>query len=512
MNTQIWAEIRRFKEVERCSISEIARRMNIDRKTVRRALQEEHAIGSKISRIRTSKLDAYKSHITDRLKEYPRMPATALYDEICRMGYDGKMRILWRYTAKIRKKVKETFLRIETLPAEYAQVDWANCGLVRIGAATRKVSCFVMVLSYSRMMYLEFRLSQCFEDFIQCHINAFRFFNGVPRKVLYDNVKTVVLSRLGKEIRLNPKFSEFAGTFLFEPVCCNPGRGNEKGKVESGIKYIRSNFLSSTTVIWPDIQAQAIQWRDMTANVRLHATTRQRPVDRFEQEKPLLMPSPEKEYDASIIRPVSASSQALVRFDGNAYSVPHTKAYTALILKATLNEIIIFDNINKIASHKRSYERAVVVEDPKHYEELLAEKKKAMSSKVKDQFLGLGEPAHTYLDGLIKTELNLPHHIAAIMDYVRLYGKTEILQAMDHALKYKAYGAPYLKNIIIQQRTSRGIQESVPIVVPSKPIWTQICVEEQDLSLYDDLFAAEHPETIPETDSIEQKEHHDKKK
>ncbi len=215
MNTQIWAEIRRLKEVDKCSISEIARRMNIDRKTIRKALESDHGVDGRAARIKHSKLDAYKGHIIDRLKEYPRMPATTLYDEICRLGYEGKMRILWEYTAKIRSKKKEVFLRIETLPAEYAQVDWANCGIVRIGAATRKVSCFVMVLSYSRMMYLEFRLSQCLEDFVQCHINAFRFFNGVPRKVLYDNVKTVVLSRLGKEIRFNPKFLEFAGIFLF---------------------------------------------------------------------------------------------------------------------------------------------------------------------------------------------------------------------------------------------------------------------------------------------------------
>ncbi len=250
----------------------------------------------------------------------------------------------------------------------------------------------------------------------------------------------------------------------------------------------------------------------MTANVRLHSTTRERPVDRFEQEKHLLILFSEKKYDASIICPVSATCQALVRFDGNAYSVPYEKAYTTLILKATRNEINIFHNLNKIASHKRSYERAVVVEDPKHYEGLLAEKKKAFASKLKDQFLGLGELACAYLEGLIKTDLNLQHHISAIMDYVRLYGKTEILQAFDHALKYKAYGAPYLKNIIIQQRSSRGIQETVPIVIPAKPVWTQICVEEQDLSLYDDLFATEYPETTLQTDSTEQKEHHEKKK
>jgi len=481
----------------------------MDRKTVRNALRQEHAAPVRIVTLsRQSKLDAYKGYITDRLNKYPRLPATAVYEEIIRRGYTGKIRILNEYMEHIRGKKTETFMRIETLSGEYAQVDWANCGIVQIGNAVRKLSCFVMVLSYSRMMYLEFRLSQCQEDFTQCHINAFKFFGGVPKKALYDNVKTVVLSRLGSDIRLNPRFMEFAGVFLFEPVCCNPGRGNEKGKVESGIKYIRSNFLIRQTLVWPDINADAVHWRDETANMRLHATTRERPIDRFAKEKSLLMPLPDKEYDASIIRPVNASNQALVRFDGNAYSVPYTLAHKPLLLKATRHEVSVYDGIRQIALHNRSYERGMAVEDPKHYAGLLAEKKKAMASKVKDRFLLLGGLAAAYLDGLLIAELNAAYHINAIMEYARLYGKTEVLQAMEHALKHQAYGAPYLKNIIIQQRAARGMKEVLPIIIPAKPAWTQLCVEEQSLSLYDDLFVddQEHPAPDMPADSAKPKE------
>lgn len=464
----------------------------MDRKTVRNALRQDSAAPARTVTVsRPSKLDAYKGYITERIEKHPHIPATAVYEEIVRLGYTGRIRIVMEYLAGIRGKKREVFLRIETLPGEYAQVDWANCGIVQIGNAVRKLSCFVMVLSYSRMIYLEFRLSQCLEDFIQCHINAFKFFGGVPRKALYDNVKTVVLSRLGSDIRLNPRFMEFAGVFLFEPVCCNPGRGNEKGKVESGIKYIRSNFLIRQTLAWPDINAEAVRWRDETANLRQHATTRERPTDRFAQEKPFLMALPDKEYDASIIRPVNATSQALVRFDGNAYSVPYTLAHKPLLLKATRHEVSVYDGIRQIALHNRSYERGVAVEDAKHYAGLLAEKKKAMASKVKDYFLSLGAQAGVYLAGLVSAELNVPHHINVILEYRRLYGTTEVLQAMEHALKHQAYGAPYLKNIIIQQRAARGMKEILPIIIPAKPAWTQLSVEEQNLSLYDDLFTEE---------------------
>lgn len=110
---------------------------------------------------------------------------------------------------------------------------------------------------------------------------------------------------------------------------------------------------------------------------------------------------------------------------------------------------------------------------------------------MKDNFLNLGELAQQYLNGLVKADIHLPHHIYEIMECVRLYGKTEVLQAIEHALKFEAFGASYLKNIILQQRAARGLKETPPIVIPSKPAWTQLCVEEQDLSVYDEMFEQE---------------------
>lgn len=488
MNAEVWAEIRRLSKVENLSISEIARRMGMDRKTIRQAMGSEE-LPHRLPTTRTSKLDPYKDHLKERLKEYPRLSGTVLFEEIKRLGYGGGITMLRDFLYSLRQNVKEVYLRIETLPGELAQVDWANCGQVQIGNAIRKLSCFVIVLSYSRMMYLEFTLSQSLEDFVACHLHAFQFFGGLTRKALYDNLKTVVLARVGSTPCFNPKFMEFAGTYLFEPILCNPGRGNEKGKVESGIKYVRGNFLAGKSLIsWPQIQIEASRWRDEMANVRIHGTTRERPIDRFEKEKPHLQKLPDKEYDPSIIKTLRATSQALVYFDGNAYSVPYQFAYKGLILKASTYEVFIFNGADLVSKHRRSFERGVVVEDPKHFEGILATKKKAFVSKLVDSFLSLGEMPKTYLEGLIKSELNVNHHIAQIMECVRLYGKTEILQAIDHALKFCAFGAPYLKNIILQQRTSRGILEISPIIIPTKPSWTELSVEEQDLSLYDELF------------------------
>jgi transposase len=491
MNAQTWALIKRLRQIDNLSISEIARQTGKDRKTVREALKQQNLPLRKRSASRVSKLDPYKDYIAQRLNEYPHIFGTVLFDEMKRRGYTGKLRILWEYLEQVRKKQKEAFLRIETLPAEYAQVDWANCGSVGVGNATRKLSCFIMVLSYSRMLYLEFTLSQCLQDFIGCHINAFKFFGGIPKKILYDNLKSVVLSRLGNNIVFNPKFMEFSGIYLFEPIVCNVARGNEKGKVENSIKYLRGSFLAQRALLWPQIQYDACSWRDEIANVRIHGTTRQRPIDRFQQEKPLLSSLPDIPYDNSIIKTPTASSQALINFDGNSYSVPFSFAYKQVLLKASKNEVRIFNLANPrhiLAIHQRSFERGVVIENPKHYEGLIALKKKAFASKLKDKFLSLGELAKNYLDGLIVSELNIHYHIAQIMECLHLYGKTEVMAAIDHAIRHKAFGAPYLKNIIIQQRAQRGIKENMPISIPAKPSWTKLAVEELDLSLYDDLF------------------------
>ncbi len=514
MQAEIWAEIRRLSLVEKVSISEIARRLRVSRKTARKALASE-VCPQRIKAIadRPSKLDTFRDYINERLEKYPQLPASVVYEEIKGRGYGGKLRILEEYLQGLKKKTKESFLRIETLPGEYAQVDWANCGTVQIGKAIRKLSCFVMVLSFSRLMYLEFTLSQCLEDFIACHINAFKFFGGVTKKVLYDNLKTVVLSRLGNNIQFNPKFMEFAGIYLFEPRLCNPRRGNEKGKVESGVKYIRSSFLSGreTKSAWPAIKGDAIGWLKATANVRMHRTTRERPLDRFEKEQSFLAALPLVDYDASIIRTVKATSQALLHFDGNAYSVPYSLAYKPLTLKALPDTIRIFDGTKEVAEHKRSYERGLAIEDPKHYEGLLAIKRKAHASKIKDSFLTLGDLAKAYLEGLIKADLNLPHHLAQIMDWVRLYGKTEVLQAIDHALSFKAFGSAYLQNIILQQRAARGLKETSPIIIPAKPAWTQLSVEEQDLSLYDEMFEEQPTINDERSRTIVEEKNHDQK-
>jgi hypothetical protein len=263
-----------------------------------------------------------------------------------------------------------------------------------------------MVLSYSRLLYVEFTLSQCLEDFLSCHLNAFRAFGGVPKKIRYDNLKAVVLSRCGADVRFNHQFMEFSGVYGFEPAPCNVARGNEKGKVENGIYYLRINFLPGRKVQWPDINRQVQDWLSEVANVRLHRTTQERPVDRWEREKPFLLALPARPYDASITRAVRSSHQALVRFEGNFYSVPHRYAYKTLILKATAAQVRILSDTQEIAVHPRSFDRGALIDNPKHYEGILATKRQHFHNILHKRFLELGDTAKTFLNGLIAAELH----------------------------------------------------------------------------------------------------------
>jgi transposase len=493
MNAELWAEIKRLHGIEKLPIAEIARRLHRDRKTVRQAIRSERLPARKPAALRPSILEPYKPFIAERLKAYPRLPATVLFQELKKQGYAGQVRIVRKLVHELRDKRPEVFLRIETPAGEQAQCDWANCGSVKVGKVRRALSAFVMVLSHSRLMYVEFTLSQCLEDFIQCHINAFRYFDGVPKKILYDNLKAVVLARLGSDIRFNPAFMEFSGVFGFEPVPCNVRRGNEKGKVENGIYYLRVSFLAGRTPQWPDINRDVHLWLKEVANVRTHRTTRERPVDRWEREKPFLIPLNPRSYDAAITQAVRSSHQALVRFQGNFYSVPHTQAYKTLILKADADRVWILLGVEEIASHPRCYDRGVVIEKREHYEGILSTKRQHFGLILNKRFSELGPVANAFLEGLLRADVQPLRHIQQIVNLVQLYGKDDVLSAMEHAASCNAYGAGYVKSILLQRRAAQGLPEVRSLDIPQRPDWNELTTEDPDLSVYDQALEGEPP-------------------
>ena len=261
METQVWADVRRLKEVEGLSEREIARRLSISRGKVRRALSglpSQKPAGEK-----GSKLDAFKPMVEEVLVSYPKLSGVRVFEKIKGAGYTGGLTTVRYHLIKSRGLHREAFVRYETAPGEEAQVDWGYWGLFPFKEWWRKVYFFVMVLGYSRKLYVEFTTSQSLADFLSCHVNAFRFFGGITKNIRYDNLKSVVISRYLKHIQFNQKFLEFAGYYLFAPQVCNIARGNEKGKVESGVGYVKKNFLAGREFKdFADLERQLQAWKD----------------------------------------------------------------------------------------------------------------------------------------------------------------------------------------------------------------------------------------------------------
>ena len=203
------------------------------------------------------------------------------------------------------------------------------------------------------------------------------------------------------------------------------------------------------------------------------------------------------DYDCSIVASLRSSSQALVNFQTNRYSVPHNHAGKTLTFKATGQTVCIYNGPQLLATHPRSYEKYRVIEQPEHYAGLLAKRKKARAAKRVEEFLAMGPVCAEYLKGLSAAELNLTSHLDKIMDCARDFGKLETLAAVAHALQFGAFGAAYVHNIILQRRAAKGQSAPRPIVLAKKPEWANVAVEETDLGLYDELFSDDKREGGP---------------
>ena len=261
----------------------------------------------------------------------------------------------------------EAYLRLKTLPGEQAQVDWAHFGKVRIGRAERPLMGFVMVLGHSRRIFLRFYLNAGMDNFLRGHVEAFEAWQGVPRELWYDNLKSVVLERRGDAIRFNPRLLDFAGAYRFLPKPVAVARGNEKGRVERAIRYVRDSFFAARA--WrdlDDLNAQAREWCQGVAADRPWPDDRSLTVrEAFERERGSLMALPDDRSPVDERVEVRIGKTPYARFDLNDYSVPHTHARRTLTVAATLQEVRILDGMEVIASHPRSFDKAARIENPR---------------------------------------------------------------------------------------------------------------------------------------------------
>ena len=284
------------------SIRAISRMTGLDRRTISKRLKEKELKPRKKVKYK-SKLDPFKEYIKNRIVEAlpHRIPSSVIYREILSKGYEGKIRILQSFMSNIYKeflpqKKEEEIVRFETMPGVQAQVDWTV-----IKKGENPIYAFVMILGYSRYAYVHFTDNMRYETFEECHKKAFEFFGGIPKNILYDNLKSVVTQRNAYGVskhKFNKKFLDFSKTYGFIPMLCKPYRAKTKGKVERFIGYLKGNFYiplksklknSHLKIDCKLLNSQIFSWLEITSN-RIHATLKQKPKDLFEVEKKALMP------------------------------------------------------------------------------------------------------------------------------------------------------------------------------------------------------------------------------
>lgn len=448
---ETYVRIKNYYEQEGLNYSQIAQCLALDHRTVAKWANEKHYQPRK-SPQRASKLDPYKNDIVRMLEKHP-FSAMQILIRISQDGYDGGYSILKEYVRKVRPKKTKAFLKLCFAPGECAQVDWGSYGSVAVGGTHRRLSFFVMVLCHSRMMYVAFTVSQTMEHFLACHQDAFQFFGAVPQKIMVDNLKSAVLQRIvGQAPVFNPRYLDFAHHYGFTIVPCAVGKGNEKGRVESGVGYVKKNLLSGLDIAdFKVIKSIADHWLDTVANVRAHGETGKRPIDMFQQEKGALLPLPLQPYDVAVIKQVRASRQFRITVDANHYSVPAQLAGVNLTVKQYPDRICIYHEDNLVSRHVRCYDRKKDFEHPDHPKALLAQRKKARDQKIFMRFLALSDKAQDYYRQLVDRRMNPAHHIRQIVALSEIYTPEQVQRVIDDAFAFKAFSCEYIANLLEQR-------------------------------------------------------------
>ena len=479
---ETYVRIRNYVTRDGLNISQISEELGLDQRTVARWVNQTRYLQRKPA-LRTSKLDPFKKDILQMLEKH-RYTGRQVFQRITENGFEGGFTIVTDYVRKIRPTQTTPFLKLVFAPGECAQVDWGSYGTVRVGSTTRRLSFFVMVLCHSRMMYIEFTVSQTMEHFLGCHQNAFQFFGAVPQKIMVDNLKSAVLKRtVGRAPVFNPRYLDFAGYYGFTIVPCNVGKGNEKGIVENGVGYVKKNLLNGLCISDFGIMAPVAQnWLDTVANVRSHRETGRRPVDLFQEEKPILQRLPLEPYDIGVVKQARASRQFRVTIDTNRYSVPAQLAGVGLTVKLYPDRLCFYHENKLMARHVRSYDRLRDFEHPDHPKAVLAQRKKAQEQKIFMTFLTLSDKAREYYRQLEQRRMNPFHHIRQIVALSEIYPKEKVALAIEDAFSFSAFSCDYIANLLEQR--SRIIKEPGVLHLTRSSDLLDLTIEKPDMSIY----------------------------
>lgn len=482
-SSSVRAEVMRLHFLEGFSIRAISRKLRLSRKTVRQHLGKLPARTMHAPGKRPSILDLHEETVRQLLLETPDLKATQILEHLRRRGYRGGITVLRALVRKLRPlPAPGVYLTVDHRPAESLQIDWADFGFALPGVP-RRISAFVALLTYSRLLYAEFVLSQAMGSFLRCMDRALAFYGGVTHADVFDNMKTVVLeNRPGVRPRFNDRFLSYATVRGgFAVIACTPGHPESKGAVERGIRTVRDGF-------WPgrrfrdlaDLNAQAADWRDRVHNRREHATTGKVPALVFDhEEKAKLLPVPPQPFETDDIEHDVVDARFRIKFDRNAYSVPWRLHGQSVSIRANDTAVRIFLGPKCVAEHQRCWDTGCDIEDPVHPRDLRSFRKARPETVVVDRFGDIGK---SYFDTLAAGTRSLRREMLRLTYLAELFGTRETRSAMDEVMRTGHVGVEYVEFVLRHKR------QLIPGFTPlqlGNPALDGIVLREPDLSVYD---------------------------
>ena len=485
IDDELEARILRYHFAEHWRVNTIARQLGVHHSTVSRVLAQAGVPKAKRARS-PSILDDYTPLIIETLAQYPTLTATRLYHMAVERGYRGSCGHFRAHVQQLRPRPPaEAYLRLKTLPGEQAQVDWGHFHYLTIGRAKRPLMAFVIVLSWSRAIFVRFYLNQQLNNFLRGHVEAFERFGGVPRVLLYDNLKSAVLERQGNAIRFNPTLLSLSGHYRFEPRPVAVARGNQKGRVERAIRFIRDSFFAGRRFTdLADLNAQADQWCAEVAGQRSCPEDPTLTVNAAaQQEREQLLSLPDNPFPCDERIAVRIGKTPYARFDLNDYSVPPQFVRRTLTVLANLTQVRLLDGDTPVASHVRSYDRHAQIENPAHIEQLLAFKQAGRHHRGHDR-LATAVPASIAL-----LELAASHHlplgplVARLLSLLERYGPQELQIAIIEANEQQRPHADAVLQILERRREQRQQPPPVPVTLSAE--LRQLSVRPASLHNYD---------------------------